>query len=326
MHPSDQSQQNGQRNECVEGERNQDNDREHGQRTRGFVARLGDHGRNEAENADRRELHDPLGHAHHDVEHRIPESIQRPRILVVQARHEIAEQNREEDDAEHLPFDRGLKNVRRYHALKNLRDVAQTAAGDGLLELGRRRVERKQVLGRLAVDVAGTDRIDDDQANQDRRQGRRPIEQQRLATERAEVSSGTDTCNADDNRRCDQGHDDHFQRVQKQRADVVENGDVPDAEYGRVDAGLGLRIEDVTASQSSDDNGNQNLPMQLEFEHGNSLSGRITPNRDRILPANRAEIPRTRPLVVLVSGRAYCKKSEAANKSRLISMSASACR
>ena len=64
------------------------------------------------------------------MEHAIPEFEQRIRVLVRELGHEETEQDCEENDAEHLAFNRGGNDIRRHHALKHLGHVTRTFAGD----------------------------------------------------------------------------------------------------------------------------------------------------------------------------------------------------
>ena len=126
-------------------------------------------------------------------------------------RHEIAEQNRKEDHAEHLPVGRRFDDIRRHHAQEYFGNIAGILVRSTFIRCRRRRLKRQQFASRLAVrDSRGTTLIT---IKPDQNRGQRGcyIEQQRLATERAELAAGTDACDADDDRRGDQRHDDHLQ-------------------------------------------------------------------------------------------------------------------
>ena len=91
----------------------------------------------ESVDAYRRKFHDPLGHAHHDVKYAVPELEQRFGQLVIEVGHEITEQQREEDDAEHLSFSSSLDDVRRHHALEYFGDIAGAPAFNLLCDFCR---------------------------------------------------------------------------------------------------------------------------------------------------------------------------------------------
>ena len=58
-----------------------------------------------------------------------------------QVRHEVAEQNREEDEAEHLAFGRRFHDIRRDHALEHFGDITDALAFDPGRDVRRVRLE-----------------------------------------------------------------------------------------------------------------------------------------------------------------------------------------
>jgi hypothetical protein len=96
------------------------------------------------------------------VEDAVPEIEQRLGILVRQVRHEVAEQDREEDQAEHLPFRSRFHDIRRDHALEYFGDVTNTLALNPGGYVGCVRLECEQVPGWLAVRNTATPTIIDD--------------------------------------------------------------------------------------------------------------------------------------------------------------------
>ncbi len=165
------------------------------------------------------------------------------------------------------PSTAAFEDIGRHHAQKYLRHVARALTRNPFFNVGGRSLERQQLLCRFTVDIPRADRVNDDQTNEDRSKRRRRIKQQRLAAERTEIAARTDARDTDDDRRRDQRHDDHLQRIEKDRADVLEDRDVRDAEDRRVDTRLGLGIEDVTADDPGHDDRDQDLPVQLELAH-----------------------------------------------------------
>ena len=207
------------------------------------------------------------------MEHGIPEPVQRLGEFILEVRHEVAEQDGEEDQTQHLAFHGGLEDILRHHAQENLRDVADAPPLHLRRDFLDRSVQCEQVLGWLTVDVARPDHIDQQQSHEDRGKRRRRIEQQSLAAERAEVTARAYAGNADNNRRGNQRHDDHLQRVEKNRADIVEDGEITDAEQRRLDAGGLEAVEDDPANDRSKDDGDQDLPVQFELGHTSPVRG-----------------------------------------------------
>ena len=79
--------------------------------------------------------------------------------LVRQVRHEITEQQRKENNAQHLPVSRGLHDIGRDHAVEYFCDVSGAPALRNLGDLSTRTVERQQLTCRLAVDITRTDQV-----------------------------------------------------------------------------------------------------------------------------------------------------------------------
>ena len=162
------------------------------------------------------------------MEHAVPEFEQWLGKLMRQMRHEIAEQDREEDQPEHLPVCRRFDDIRRHHANEDLGNVADALVPDlGLNFFVSPTVTARPSRARRRYSRA--DCVDDKQADQDRGQRRRCIEQQRLATQRTQIAAGANAGDADNNRRGDQRHDDHLQGVKEYRADEIEHRDESNA-------------------------------------------------------------------------------------------------
>ena len=150
---------------------------------------------------------------------------------MAQVGHEVAKQNGEENQAKHLSFCCRLNNVRRHHSLEYCSDIASALTFDSGCNIAYGSVERQQVPRRFAVDVARADHIDNNETEQNCGKRGRSIKQQRPATQFAEVASGADSSNANNNRRDDQRYDDHLQAVEKNGSDVVKNRNDTDAKY-----------------------------------------------------------------------------------------------
>ena len=92
---------------------------------------------------------------------------------MLQMRHEVAEQNREEYQSKHLTFGGGFDDIRRDHSNEYFGNIARALVTDCCGNLLGRRFKCQRSRARLAVDVTWTDHVDNDQPNQNRRQRRR---------------------------------------------------------------------------------------------------------------------------------------------------------
>jgi hypothetical protein len=166
------------------------------------------------------------GDLYHDIVHSLPEVLQHLPGLAVDARHEIAEQQAEENQTQHLALRGRRDDIGRNHSQEDVHHVADTTTFYAL----RNDIDvfgyRQDVAGRLAIDDAGGNDIDQQQTHKDGEQAGGHVIQQGLATEPTHGPAFPDAGNAGNDRGQDQRHDEHFQGIQKQLAekdiDIVE--------------------------------------------------------------------------------------------------------
>jgi hypothetical protein len=196
------------------------------------------------------------GDLYHDIVHSLPEVLQHLPGLAVDARHEIAEQQAEENQSQHLTLRGRRDDVGRNHAQEDVHHVADTTTLDPLRDGIDVFGYRQDIAGRLAIDDAGGNDIDQQQTHKNGEQAGGHVIQQCLATEPAHGPAFPDAGYTGNDRGEDQRHDEHFQGIQEQLAekdvDVVET----QPEQAAVHAGQ-------LAGDDGQYQGEQDLPMQF---------------------------------------------------------------
>ena len=119
---------------------------------------------------------------------------------MLQVGHEIAEQEREENHAQHLAFSRSLDNVGRHHAFEDFGNIAGALTFDFRADICCWRIQCQNFSRRLTVNISRCDRVDHEKSDQNGEEGRRAVEQQCPPTKRANVSARANSGNANNDR------------------------------------------------------------------------------------------------------------------------------
>ena len=140
----------------------------------------------EGEHADRQELHDHQGDAHHQIEQGFEKAAQ---LIAVGAAHSAerrAEADREEDETENVGLRRGRDWVER--------DEADQNAGNG--RGGFETLRPEFGVSKLGDSCSGPDDVGQYQAHTDREETRQAVVEHRLDAESPEVGAAADSRDA----------------------------------------------------------------------------------------------------------------------------------
>ena len=171
-----------------------------------------------------------------------------------------AEQQSEEDQTEHLALRGVFEDVLGYQAQEHTHHVLLRASRNLLRNFSGVSRETNTIFRRLPIDNARLDGCDQHQPSNDGQQRSQRVVAHRLEAHAPQLRATAHSSHGRNDRRHDQGHDQHLESAQEQRAEEITDRHQASAEQTQISG-------QEQPQNDGKDEGDEDLPVELQLRH-----------------------------------------------------------